>query len=239
MRRLAWTAVFVLIAASLITTVAVAKRSPGKSQPAPFKQATLIVETNATDGDAGLQISLDHEPWRSIAIDGPDGRRLLDITTRGVLQDYGLTELFSESSEPPFTKFPLERFKNLFPAGRYTFVGQTIGGATFQSSVVLTHNIPAGPVISSPAQGSTVSRDDAVVRWEPVTEPAGIDIVGYQVLVTREGPLRVFSADLPGGATSLHIPAEFLESGVGYKVEVLAIERGRNQTLTEVAFTTR
>ena len=41
------------------------------------------------------------------------------------------------------------------------------------------------------------------MAWEPVTEPAGIEIEGYQVLVVQEEPvLRTFSADLPATATT-------------------------------------
>ena len=42
--------------------------------------------------------------------------------------------------------------------------------------------------------------------------------------------------DAAGGQTQLHVPAEFLSPG-SYKTEVLAIDDGGNQTLTEVAFT--
>ena len=39
--------------------------------------------------------------------------------------------------------------------------------------------------------------------------------------------------------TSLTVAPEFLESGKPYKVEVLAIEVGGNQTITEVSFVTQ
>jgi hypothetical protein len=64
-----------------------------------------------------------------------------------------------------------------------------------------------------------------------------VDIVGYQVVVTREDPLRVLSVDLPARARRLPVPAEFLQRGTEYKAEVLAIEASGNQTLTEIAFT--
>jgi hypothetical protein len=51
--------------------------------------------------------------------------------------------------------------------------------------------------------------------------------------------LRVFSADLPATATELPVPAEFVQPGTVYKVEVLAIEAGGNQTLTELTFRSR
>lgn len=233
MRRVVLLIVAGLLAATSARMIAVAT----KAKPIEFKKATLIVETNATDGDAVLQVFLDHEPWRSIAIYKPDGNLILDVVTRGELAD-GLTELFSESSEPPFTEFPFEEFKDLFPEGRYKFVGETIDGVAMQSYVTLTHNIPAGPEITAPEEDATVPRDEVRVEWEPVTEPAGIHVTGYRVIVTRDAaPERVFSADLPSGATSLNVPAEFLDAGVDYKVEVLAVERGGNQTLTEIVFT--
>ena len=153
--------------------------------------------------------------------------------------DFGLTELFSESSEPPFEEFPLEQFKELFPEGTYTFRGTTIDGTPITASATLTHTFPDGPRIVSPAADSRVRPDRVVIEWTPVTTPAGIDIAGYQVLVVQEEPgLRVFSADLPATATSLSVPAEFLQPRTDYKVEVLAIEAGGNQTLTELTFRT-
>jgi hypothetical protein len=74
-----------------------------------------------------------------------------------------------------------------------------------------------------------VPRRDLVVAWEPVPT-LGVEIVGYQVVVTREDPLRVFSVDLPARARRLAVPAAFLQHGVEYKAEVLAIEAGGNQT---------
>ena len=61
-------------------------------------------------------------------------------------------------------------------------------------------------------------------------------IRGYRAIVTREDPLRVFNADLPASATSVTIPSEFLEPNTEYKLEVQAIARSGNQTLTEVEF---
>ena len=92
-------------------------------------------------------------------------------------------------------------------------------------------------MILQPAFGGSVPSDEMVVEWEPVVSPPGIDIVGYQVVVvTDSGSKRVLTVDLPATATRLPIPGEFLEPGE-YKAEVLAIEAGGNQTLTEHQFT--
>ena len=164
-----------------------------------FKRAQLRVEINSTDGDAGLQIDLDHEPWRSISVEDPNGRKILDVVNHGVLKGYRLTELFSESSEPPFDEFPLAEFQKLFPAGDYTFRGVTTDGVKMQSIVTLTHDFPAGPNVLSPAEDSTVAADGLVVEWQPVTMPTGIKIVSYQVLVISEDdPTKVLSRFRPG-----------------------------------------
>jgi hypothetical protein len=205
-------------------------------KPIRLDEATMIVEVNATDGDAGLQVFLDGEPWRSMTISDPEGRRIFRFATRGRVKKFGLTELFSESSEPSFDEFPLRRFKKLFPEGKYVLSGTTIEGRKAVKRARLSHDIPDGPQIVSPTEGSTVPSDNAVATWNPVPEPAGIDVVGYRAIVEREGPLRVFSADLPATVTSVTIPSEFLEPGIEYKLEVQAIERSGNQTLTEITF---
>lgn len=227
-----------LVAAVVLTAVAIAlTAASSQTTVVEFKRAQMRVEVNATDGDAGLQIDLDHEPWRWISVRRPDGQKILDVQNRGVLKDFGLTELFTESSEPPFDEFPLDEFKKLFPAGNYTFEGLTIDGIKMKSTVTLTHDFPAGPEITSPSEGSTVSSDGLVVRWNPVTEPAGINVVAYQILVINDlDPQKTFSATVPSAIHQMAIPADFLALAGAYKVEVLAIEVSGNQTLSEVAF---
>jgi hypothetical protein len=61
-------------------------------------EATIIVEVNATDGDAGLQVFLDGDPWRSMTISRPDGQPILDIDAKAQLKGYGLTELFPRAA---------------------------------------------------------------------------------------------------------------------------------------------
>ncbi|HET6752364.1 MAG TPA: hypothetical protein VFH23_00255 [Jiangellaceae bacterium] len=210
------------------------------TKPVEFADARLKVEINATDGDAGLQIFLDGEAWNTLELLDPQGNPMLDVDVTGRAKNYGLTELFSESSEPPFTEFPLEQFKELFPEGTYTFRGTTIDGTPMTGTATLTHDFPDGPEILSPTAESKVPADQVVVQWAPVTTPVGIDIAGYQVLVVQEEPvLRVFSADLPATATKVSVPAEFVQPKTEYKVEVLAIEAGGNQTLTELTFRSR
>jgi hypothetical protein len=48
----------------------------------------------------------------------------------------------------------------------------------------------------------------------------------------------VFRVYLPATATSVKIPAAFMENGASYDFEVLAIEESGNQTSSSAAFET-
>jgi hypothetical protein len=239
--RLRRAGIAVLTVVTLLLGIAAARSAPTPNGETTqnvvrLDEATMIVEVNATDGDAGLQVFLDGEAWRTMTVLRPDGREIIDIDTKSRLKNYGLTELFSESSEPTFEEFPLKKFKRLFPEGKYGFDGTTIEGDRLVGKAKLSHDIPDGPNITSPADGATVAPDNVVASWGPVPQPAGVNIVGYRAIVEREDPLRVFSVDLPASATSVTIPSEFLEPGIEYKLEVQAIEASGNQTLTEITF---
>jgi hypothetical protein len=201
-----------------------------------LEDATMIIELNSTDRDAGIQVFLDGEPWKSMRILRPGGGKILKVKAKGRLKNFGLTELFSESNEPEFRELPLQKFKQRFPEGKYTFVGRTVEGLRLRGKAKLSHDIPKGPEITSPAEGSQVSADNVVASWDPVPDTRRVDIVGYRAIVEKEHPLRVFSADLPANVTSIQIPPEFLQSNKKHKLEVQAIERGGNQTISEIEF---
>jgi hypothetical protein len=213
--------------------------SEAASQPVRLAAATLIIEVNGTDGDAGLQFFLDGEPWNSMTISDPSGKVVVDVDAEGRLKDWGLTELFSESNEPPFSEVPLAEFKARFPEGRYTFVGETIEGQRLVGTARLSHDIPVEPEITSPADGATVDRDGVVARWRPAAQPGGIDIVGYRVIVTREDPLRVYQVELPASARKVPIPAAFLQSDTEYELEIQAIDESGNWTFATSFFSVR
>lgn len=226
----------------LVPLVGLVASLPGASSQAgdrtrPFVAADLKVEINATEGDAGLQIFLDDDAWNQITIVNPAGNTMLDVEAKGPLENFGLTELFSESNEPPFTEFPLEQFQQLFPEGNYTFTGTLIDGTKLRSEVPLTHDFPTGPTIVQPEEDAEVPIDNVVVRWQPGEPRPGVTIVGYQVVVTKEEDTKVLSADLPPSARQFPVPPAFLQPQTEYKVEVLEIETSGNQTLNEVTFT--
>ena len=208
-----------------------------QQRPLRYERHDLFIETNATDGDAGLQVNLDAEDWTWLKLRDPRGKLILDLQAKGRLRGYGLTELLFEASEPSFDEVPFRVFKKRFPEGKYSFRGQTVEGRRLVGSDRLFHLVPAGPKVTFPTRGAQVDPNGFAVTWEPVTTPAGVKIVTYQVIVSQGE--RDLSMYLPATATSASIPGEFLEPGTETDVEVLARERSGNQTITELPFRTR
>ncbi len=205
----------------------------------PFGDVIIRIEFNSTDEDVGIQIDFDGKPWKRVFIVNPNGSRIFEVFGRGKLTNFGLTQLFSESHEPPLDEMPLPDFLALFPEGEYKFFGTTVEGETLESTATLTHNIPDGPSIVSPERNAVVDPQKAIIRWDPVTTPPGIQISGYLVTVDGGKPDRAFSIELPATATSVRVPPALFESGSNYKFEVLAIEVGGNQTISSGSFKTK
>ena len=210
----------------------------------PLKAARMIIEFNDSAQDVGIQFFLDTDGWQSLTIHDPEGRLMFNATASGsLLEQGGGTELFVESVEPPLDELPLDEFFARFPEGVYRFAGRSPAGDRFSGRVAFSHVIPAGPEIVAPAQpdGGCAAEAPIPLRivWNPVAETVDgepVDIVGYQVIVENED--GVFDVKLPGEATAVTVPAEFLAAGSDYIFEVLAIESGGNQTITEGCFTT-
>lgn len=216
----------------LLGAIAFGLAAPGRA--GEFSIARIYIEYNSTPRDLGFHISLDGEDWRSLKIINPRGKIIFEVAGKGAFRELGMTELFFEGAEPALADFPLEDLLELFPEGPYRFVGTTVDGARLDGVSHLTHAVPDGPVLD-PVE---VGKDTVIIKWKPVTAPpsdfpaADIEIVGYQVI------LEDFQVTLPASSTSVTVPKEFvrsLEPGV-LLFEVLAIESGGNQTITEGSF---
>lgn len=236
--------VVAIAGAMAVAAAGIVSAAPGGSSDAPATQAKkydeneLFIETNATDGDAGLQLNLDGEDWNKLKIIDPRGRTIMDTKATSRLKNYGLTGITFESSEPGFDEVPLKKFKQRFPEGKYKFRGETIDGRKLKGSDKFSHTVPEMPNITSPLKDAKVDPDGFKVSWDPVTSPSGIDIVRYIVITTQENPVRELSMELSGGATSATIPGEFLDPNAETSIEVLAKSSNGNQTITEIPLST-
>jgi hypothetical protein len=221
----------------------------------PFDEADIFLELNDTDGDLGIHALVDGEAWRKLEIEGPDEREMLDVRVKGRLGRQGLTELFFESAEPPFTELSPQQFLRRFPEGVYEIDGTTLEGVELESTDELRHVLPAPPdnvrvsgIVAAKncdAVPLPVVRNPVIISWNRVTEPhprigrssARIDIVGYQVVVEREEPTKlVLSVDLPPSATDFRVPSKFLALGDEFKFEILVREASGNRTAVESCF---
>jgi len=247
--------------------------SPTSSAQEEFDEIKVLIEINATDGDAGFHVLGDAEAWKKIQIRDPNRKKIFMVHDFKGLRKQGLTEIFFESAEPlcafdpeePEAEVvPLSEFLERFPAGDYTFKGQTIERDKLRGEGTLTYNLPAAPDISATDGRDDVDPDDAVISWMggvdlgekchdaalvndgTIADPAGVAVVGWEVVVEPDDeeasdPLRVFSVQLPPGQMSVTIPPEYLDAFVSddvteFKFEVGAIEESGNQTFSEGTF---
>ncbi|MGI0014479.1 MAG: hypothetical protein ACREBU_13715 [Nitrososphaera sp.] len=228
------------------------KNEIGATDTIPLKEAKLNIEHNAKDNDTGFQGALDSEGWNWITVTGPDGQ-VLRFEGKGALGQLGLTELFFETVEPENADVPISEVLETLPEGNYVFKGSGIEvgektGTTI-GTALLTHDIPEGPVLLSPAEDAEVPENkDLVVSWSPVDKTIDgddVNIIAYQLIIEKDEaphPHMIgkfgLSMYLPATVTQITIPEEFLEPGTDYDWEVLAIEESGNQTLMSSSFST-
>ena len=229
-----------------------ARAAVGSASAVPLKDAKLNIEHNATDRDTGFQGFVDGEGWRRLDVRGPAGP-VATFQARGTFARLGLTELFFESVEPTNADVPIREMLAKLPEGRYKIAGpaQENGKSAGRTAgrAWLTHDIPAGPRLLSPADGARVPARGVVARWTPVSKTITgrpVKIIAYQLIIEKDvepHPHMIgkfgLSMYLPRSVTSMAIPDNFLEPRTAYNWEVLAIERSGNQTLSSGSFRTQ
>ncbi len=255
MRRSLYPATFAALAAAGAAT---AGGNHHEEEEIPFSEARLFFELNHTDGDLGIHGLIDGDEWRRLEIEDPWEQQILDVQVRGRLRRQGLTEIFFESAEPTFDELSPREFFRRFPEGRYEIEGITLGGEELESTVRLSHVMPAPPgnvqvgglaaAENCDAELPVVDGDEPVViSWAPVTSShptigkAGpIAVAHYQFVVEVEpegfaDPL-VTSIELPPGITQFEVPSALLELADEFKFEILVRATNGNQTAIESCF---
>lgn len=224
----------------------------GKEETIPLKEAKLIIEHNDEDKDTGFQGFWDSEGWSRMRVAGPDGK-VLDFKAEGELGRLGLTELFFESVEPENADVPISELLETLPEGEYKFEGIAVEDGekigTNVGTALLTHDIPKGPELLTPEEDEEVSADeDLLVSWEAVDETidgSRVNIIAYQLIIEKDEephPHMIgkfgLSMYVPADVTEITVPGGFLEPGMDYEWEVLAIEESGNQSIKSSSFST-
>ncbi len=224
----------------LMTMIALVVGTAGPQARAVQQQIELEIakvyfEFNSSANDLGVHVVLDGEDWTRLMIVNPSRRVIFSVQGNGPYKNLGLTELFFEGAEPNLDDVPLEELLALFPEGTYEFSGKTVDHVQVVGMATLTYAIPAGPANVSAVLGGNNS---LVISWDAVTGPPvgfpdrPINIVAYQVIV------GLFQVTVPANTLSVTVSPEFVASlASGTQLfEVLAIEAGGNQTITEASF---
>ena len=239
--------------------------APTTAGEEPFTQTNIHFETNATACDMGIQISFDTDGVTRGSIEDPNEKVVFSFgAVDGMALTQNITEVFQERVEPPIIDLQsalgcdhtddaisLNELLSTWPAGWYEFDGES-DGEEFEGKARLTHKVPAGPEITAPAAGTIVPHDaPLLVTWKRVTKPilprlGPIEVVGHHVLAVdvtspNQAPGKTktsFKADVTRYATSFVVPKQYLEPGRIYELEIMATEKGGNQTFTEGVFCT-
>jgi len=247
-------------AAAGVALAAAATTPATAAKPEPFKLTNVHFETNASACDMGIQISFDTDGITEGSVEDPHEKVVFSFrSVDGMEVTQDVTEMFQERVEPPIIDLesalgcepspdaiPLSELLATWPAGTYEFDGRS-GGVEFEGIAKLTHKIPAGPKITAPVDGAVVPHDaPLLIKWNKVTGPilpnlGPVEIVGYHVLlvdvtnpVLAPGKTKIsFDADVSKTETSFVVPKQYLEPGRIYELEILASEKGGNQTITE------
>ncbi|UCE78724.1 MAG: hypothetical protein JSV13_09495 [Nitrospiraceae bacterium] len=209
-----------------------------------FSETAIFFEENATDGDLGIQIFFDGEPWMMVRVFSPEDSTVFNVMNGGSLMQIGSTEVFTESAEPSFDELPREELLALFTEGEYTFLGTIVGGGLMVGTAMLTHDLPVPVDVALVVNG-----DSAIIEWVDKSEDGDPEIVGFEVVIEMvveddSGEERVFvnTATFPASVTSFTISQEFISAAFDFfaegellevKFEVIAIEESGNKTITE------
>lgn len=193
----------------MVLLTALTTACPVMAEVVEWDDLKVIIEINASDGDAGFHALADADAWRWFRVTDPDGNKILVMKLTGILMEQGLTENFFESAEPlcePDEEEPDElvvtfaEFIMRFPEGDYLFIANTNEGDRVKGTAELTYNLPAAPDISM-TEDSEQPIDEVIIEWEPgvdlgekchdqsliddgiIADPATVEIVGWEVVV--------------------------------------------------------
>lgn len=250
-----------LFAVLLIPAVALIMSASATEVWADPSECFFNIEFNATDLDAGVRGFFDYDPWNTLEIENPNSDVIAEVDALAGLAAQGFAEWFFESGEPKLGEpenggldYTFGILFGRFPDGTYTFTATPNAGGQEVCTADLDYVIPCAPEISASGNRGL----GVIISWEEVdqvvdtTATTGddsgvvcedsedLEIIGYKVIVEIElgddEVVKIFDVDLLADDRSLHVSREFIALSDEFKYEVLAIDAGGNQTITEDEF---
>jgi len=188
---------------------------------APFSEASLILEHNATDGDAEIVafVKGGDEGLARLRVFAPDNTLVMDVATQEEV--VGLREFMVESAEPGMAELV-----GAYPAGSYRVEGVTISGKALRSTVILSHELPSRPTLEVDPAGKTIA-------WSSVQGATRISIE-LEFEVDGEDVMEL-TMDLPTSVKSFAIPEAFRRAG-DYQVGLAVTGSNGNVVVVEKEF---
>jgi len=221
-----------VIASALIGLFLAAAPASGDPCAEPeLEDPQIYVVFNSTDNDAQLIIAGaggSAGGITALSIDGPRGTVAIDAEFVDG-RKLGQADFQFDTPEPSLAKL-----KRAYPAGLYQFSATTTSNCKLRSAIKLSYKLPSAPVIVFPMEGDTgVTSSGFTAFWQEIA-----DADALRLAVEDENDGTALTVDLPGDATSFNVPGEFLKPGVLYTMDVIAISKTGNRTVTDVQFTT-
>ncbi len=191
-----------------------------------FADLSIILEQNATDGDAEVVILAkgQDDGLKSLAVISPTSR--LTGSFVGNPRGIGIREFILESAEPT----DLQSVLRSFPEGDYRFRGTTVKGDCLQGTATLSHVLAPATVILTPGEDEVLAPGNFVLTWEAVPGAAS-----YVIGIDNEDRGNALVAEIAPTATSFTVPQEWLEAGTEYAASVAVKAADGNVTSVEIA----
>ncbi len=199
--------------------------------PAPFEEASMYVEQNATDGDTEVVISgvAGDEGLRRLTIRSPAHQRMTTLIAEDATP--GMREFHFETPEPPG-----EAVLAFYPEGKYVLQGISMSGEEFRSVLTLSHDLPPAVTILHPAEDAEVPAwRGLVIRWSAAP---GIEQFVLEVENESAEPEQAFTVNLPPHVRSFRVPASLMKPGAEFQVGIHTVAENGNIVAVESTFAT-
>ncbi len=194
-----------------------------------FEEAHLVLEYAAGDDEAIVIVRAETESHLDLLeLRDPAGESVMRLGLQGG-RGLALSALTLDTRETT-----LAHLVAAFPEGPYDLRGREVTGGLVLGTARLSHALLPAPLVSSPKEGALVEpAEELVVSW--TADPTA---VGYEVRVEQDAN-EGLTVGLGAGAHAYRVPQGCLAPGQDTRVEVIAIARNGNRTITEVGFRTR